>query len=79
MGVTFFVLLACVSSSVSDLNADPDTLIDLNVDPVPTIYLTADPPIDHKANPNLAPDHSGGKKYISPFPFLQFQSFISLF
>jgi hypothetical protein len=43
-----FFVLACVSSSVSDLDADPDTAIDLIADPDPAIY--------HKANPNLAPD-----------------------
>jgi hypothetical protein len=47
IGATFFVLLACVGSSISDLNADPDPANDLNADP--------DPAIDHKANPNLAP------------------------
>jgi hypothetical protein len=48
-GCDFFVLLATVSSSVSDLNADPD------------------PAIDHKANPNLAPD--SGSKEVKIFHF----------
>jgi hypothetical protein len=40
--------MACVSSSVSNLNADPDPAIGLDADP--------DPANDHKANPQINAD-----------------------